>query len=548
MAHPQIATLIGGPGTGKTTELLRILESAKARFGGDPFCLGFASYTKAARMEAASRAADAWGVPADLLAKHGWFKTVHAVCYKQLGIKEGQIIDKNKGSQIWLANALGVDVRVVLDEDTGFSRYDGKSAGSLALRAWDLSRARIEPLRDTLRRLAASGESLSWAEAVQYIRRYEESKRFEDRCDYSDLLARFCGLRFDVEGVYEVDPEGVPPSGVKAWIFDEAQDASALVDRCCRRLAEAEDVRWVYLAGDPFQSIFGFGGSSSDHFLSWPADKKKVMERSWRCPRPVLELGERCLRRMAKGYWDRGISPATHDGEVLSAGGARSACAQLDANRPTLVIARCKYTLDAYRDALVRLRLPHAMMNDSDDTQILRGYRAYWDLEHGEPVAGEDLSCAIKHTPTRSLDGPYLTRGAKASWERADTIKRWDMVRPEDLSAIGMTDALIASIKHGSWSELLPKGEKWRSAALEHGPDLATRPQIRLGTIHSTKGMEADDVVISTQISARVSGGSAFDPAIADEERRVEYVGVTRARRRLIVSHDPSEYSMRLPL
>lgn len=548
MVTKQIAKLIGGAGTGKTGELLRVLTSAKASLGGDPFCLGFASYTKAARLEAADRAADAWGVPANLLTKEGWFKTVHATCYRQLDIQSGQIIDKDKESQLWLANALQVDIRIIMDEDTGFSRYDGKSAAATALRAWDLSRSRVEPLRDTLRRLSAAGEAITWAEARQYIERYEEAKRLHDRCDYNDLLARFAGIEFNVEGFCDVDPEGVPPPGVRTWIFDEAQDASALVDRCCRRLAEAPDVQWVYLAGDPFQSIFGFSGSSSDHFMAWKADKERVMERSWRCPRQILDLGERCLRRMMKGYWNREIAPADHDGEVLSLSGAAAACAKLDPTRPTLVIARCKYTLDSYKDALFKRRLPYAMVNDSDDTQILRAYRAYWDLEHGEPVAGEDLAHAIKNTPARSLDGPYLTRGAKASWGREDTVKAWDMVRPDDLEAIGMTSALVGAIKSGRWAELLNRGEKWRSAALQHGPELATRPQIRLGTIHSTKGMEADDVVLSTQIPARVANGAAFDPAVHDEECRIEYVGVTRARRRLIVSNDISEHNMRLPV
>ena len=548
MVKKQVAKLIGGAGTGKTGELLRVLTSAKATLGGDPFCLGFASYTKAARIEAADRASDEWGVPAQLLTKEGWFRTVHSTCYKQLGIQNGQIIDKDKESQLWLANALQVDIRIILDEDTGFSRYDGKSAAAAAMRAWDLCRARVEPLRDTLRRLSASGQAITWAEAKQYIERYEEAKRLHDRCDYSDLLAKFAGLKFEVDGFYEIDPEGVPPPGVKTWIFDEAQDASALVDRCCRRLAEAPDVQWVYLAGDPFQSIFGFSGSSSEHFMGWKADKERIMERSWRCAPEILELGERCLRKMSKGYFDRKISPADHDGEVLSLSGAAAACAKLDPTRPTLVIARCKYTLDSYKKALFERRLPYAMINDSDDTQILRAYRAYWDLEHGEPVAGEDLAFAIKHTPARSLDGPYLTRGAKASWSREETIKSWDMVKPADLPTIGMTDALIGAVRTGGWSELLTKGEKWRQAALQHGPELATRPQIRLGTIHATKGMEADDVVLSTQIPGKVANGSASDPAIHDEECRIEYVGVTRARRRLIVSHDISDNNMRIPV
>ena len=51
-----IARLIGGAGTGKTTELLSVMDGALERLGGDPLRLGFASMTRAAREEATHHA------------------------------------------------------------------------------------------------------------------------------------------------------------------------------------------------------------------------------------------------------------------------------------------------------------------------------------------------------------------------------------------------------------------------------------------------------------------------------------------------------------
>ena len=56
-----VARLIGGAGTGKTTELMRIIEQVAGK-GVDPYSIGFCSFTRAARLEASTRAADMFGI------------------------------------------------------------------------------------------------------------------------------------------------------------------------------------------------------------------------------------------------------------------------------------------------------------------------------------------------------------------------------------------------------------------------------------------------------------------------------------------------------
>jgi DNA helicase II / ATP-dependent DNA helicase PcrA len=550
MGRTQIARLVGGAGTGKTTELLQVMEKAKAGLGGSPFALGFASFTRAARAEAASRAASAWGVPEDVLQKDGWFRTAHSVAYRQLAVKNGQMLSRSKESQRWLADALGVSVHVMLDDDSGMARYSGDQHTVKAIQAWELSRARCEPLRKTVEYLVRSGqEPPAWGSVCQIVNRYEKAKRRDERYDFSDLLSKFAGIRFTVDGVDNVEPEGECPPSVKAWIFDEAQDSSSLVHKVCQRLANNDIVQWCYIAGDPFQSIFSFGGSDSSHFMNWKADKERIMPQSWRCPKAVLELGERCLRGMKDGYWDRKIAAASHEGVIKQDGGFEHALSKLTPETDALIIARCKYTLRDYTETLTRKGLPHRMINETGDTKIVRGYKAFWDLEHGEPVSGEDLACAIEATPTRSLSGALMKRGVKASWTKDDTMaKDWDMILPSDLKQIGFEDALVNQITEGRWAGLMHNAEKWRKSAVKFGAELATQPHIRVGTIHSTKGMEAETVVLSTAISRRVKESQERDPRQYDEERRVEYVGVTRAKKNLIIANDDSENSMRLPL
>lgn len=543
----KVAMLVGSAGSGKTTELMGILEQAKTALGGSPFSVGFASFTRGARREAVERASAAWSIPAEVLSKDGWFRTVHGIAYKMLGIHRDQIIGDSKADHRWVADALQVDVRVIMDDDSGYSVYTGDKTAAAALNCWELSRSRVEPLVDTIRRMSRTGQNPpSYAECRQFITKYEQAKRLEERCDYADLLSRFVGIKFEPDGFFEVEPEGPLPVGVKAWIFDEHQDASKLVDMACRRLAFGPEVLWTYLAGDPFQAIFGFGGSDASHFMGWETDKRRIMPKSWRCPKPVLELGERCLKRMKKGYWDRGVAPADHDGEIKHDSGPTSVVPKLDPTESTLIISRCNYTLDEWSEVLKKKGVPYAKLKAKDNTAVQRGMKALWDLEHGKAVNGDDFACAVAELPVRGAKGPLMTRGTKTAWAKNDMAERWDRIFPTMVEQTGMTPYLVERIKDGTWSELITGGERWRKAASKWGAELATKPQIRIGTIHAAKGMEADTVCLLTATSRRVQESQSLDPEQYDEERRVEYVGVTRTRRKLIICSEPCDHRMML--
>jgi superfamily I DNA/RNA helicase len=88
----QAARVIGGAGTGKTSMMIGIMEKAMDRpeVAGNPFALGFSSFTRAARSEAAGRASAAWGVNQGDLERKGWFRTCHSVAYRVLGVSKGR--------------------------------------------------------------------------------------------------------------------------------------------------------------------------------------------------------------------------------------------------------------------------------------------------------------------------------------------------------------------------------------------------------------------------------------------------------------------------
>jgi DNA helicase-2/ATP-dependent DNA helicase PcrA len=535
----QIARLIGAAGSGKTTELLRIMEGALPGLGNDPLRLGFASFTRAARAEAVGRAAAAWNVQPSLLEGEGWFRTVHSTCKRCLEVGPGQLIGDTQRDVEWISNVLGVRLSTELDDEVGRQRFIGDPVVAASLNCWSLCRSSLLPMDEVVRRMRSVDDDVpDFAAIVRIAERYEMAKRVEDRLDFTDLLARFAGLRFDpLNGVSRVEPEGYLPP-VAAWLFDEQQDASPLLDMVCKRLVSAPSVKWCYVVGDPFQAVYGFAGSSAECFLGWPAAKERTMPKSYRCPAPILALGERCLRRMSRGYFDRGVAPADHEGTVTVDDDLDLRISAANPNDDWLFISRTNYNAKRMVAALHAAGKPCRWVKSPDGvTNRADGLLALYALEQNGHVTGTQWAHAIELLPTTNKHKqPILTRGTKTRWAK-EHLDHWDRIFTNDLEHVGLAPAGIEAVRSGKWCELVDKGEQWRRQAVKWGPELAASPKIRVGTIHSVKGAEADNVAFLTTIGSRVEQGME-NPDQADEEHRIAYVAVTRARRNLYVVNE----------
>lgn len=544
----QIAQLIGGAGTGKTTELLRIMEAALEALGGDPLKLGFASFTRAARAEAVTRAAKAWGVEESLLSVRGWFRTVHSTVYRCLGVTAGALLTEKQADIEWLSNALGVKLGTQMDDDVGRQSYIGDPVVASALNCWALCRSSLMPLDEVVRRARRADDSVpDYAAIVRIAERYETAKRLDDRLDFSDMLMRFAGVGVSpTEGVFHRTPEGDLPE-VAAWLFDEQQDASPLLDAACKRLVSAPTVKWCYVVGDPFQAIYGFAGSSAECFLAWDAAKKRTMPKSYRCPAPILELGERCLRRMHNGYFDRGIAPADHEGSVTELGSIEDAVRRVDPREDWLLIARTNYQANRLFSEMALQGKPVKWTTSVEGpTSRSLGLQALYVLENGEPVTGLQWSKALELLPQKNRDKEsVISRGTKTAWKKPETVAQWDLIFPNELEEVGATEMLQAAIASGQWVALVDRGAEWRRQADKWGAELAAEPRVRVGTIHSVKGAEADNVALLTTTSRRVEQ-SDEDAAQHDEECRIAYVAVTRARRNLYVINEGRQGAPRM--
>jgi len=551
----KVERAIGGAGTGKTRLILERLTQAKDELGLSVDEIGFCTFTRAGRAEIAERAADAWGVSPEDLTRRGWFRTAPSIAHRCCGVEEGQLIEGVSGDE-WVSNVLGGRVHTKSDA-RGERQYvtDENDTIPLAMRAWELARSRMEPLSKTLRRWATCNErSPELTEATAIIRKYELAKLREGRLDFSDMIAGFAGVRFTVDGPVEIEPMGDTPESLRVLAVDEAQDSSPLVDRVCRRLAGGGRVERIWLCGDPYQSIHSFAGGDYSLFLAWDADEY-TMPQSYRCPSEILALGERCLRQMNRGYRDRGIRPASQGGRVDQVGSACEAIDRLTADSSALLLGRCMFSLEEYEAVLKSRRLPYQWVDKGHAAAQMSGYGSLWSLQHGRACRGEDLAHAVSILSVKTeRHGVLMTRGAKTAWKDGRK-SHLDIIRPidDDFDLVGFTPEMRTLVREGRWAEAIePKCQEraalWHEAATRFGESLASNPPIRLSTIHSAKGLEADHVILSSISSPSVDRSRESLPELHDEECRVAYVAVTRAKKSLTYVQDGDRNRLELPL
>jgi superfamily I DNA/RNA helicase len=177
------------------------------------------------------------------------------------------------------------------------------------------------------------------------------------------------------------------------------------------------------------------------------------------------------------------------------------------------------------------------------------GMGGLWRLQHGEAISGDQWGCILEMLPSKTTDGrTWLERGSKAKWTKG-LSEHYDRIYPEDIAGLGATEHLRAAIASGEWSGLPDGGTKWATAAKRWGVDVVSEPKVRLGTVHSVKGQEASKVIMLTSVGRRIRESEENDQERFNEERRIEYVGVTRAKKKLIIAHDPRErFRMEIPV
>ena len=110
-----------------------------------------------------------------------------------------------------------------------------------------------------------------------------------------------------------------------------------------------------------------------------------------------------------------------------------------------------------------------------------------------------------------------------------ELIAHHGLVKFVPISSVTM-DYIHNCIWHTAMDKLPSADRAYITALLRRGEKFNAEPRINLSTIHGSKGGEADNVVLFTEISPAASKAAELAP---DDLHRVFYVGITRTKQNL---------------
>jgi DNA helicase-2/ATP-dependent DNA helicase PcrA len=478
--------ILGGPGCGKTTRLLGIMEEELA-CGVRPERLAFVSFTKKAVGEAAARAALKFNLaPREL----PYIRTIHSLAYCLLGVTQGEIMQHKHWTE--LGSALGYTFSRHADMQDGMAPT-GRERGDLLRFIEQLARARCVSMEQQIR---DSREEVTPQELARYLSTLESYKRDTGVMDFTNLLEKYVA-------------EGAP-APVDVAIIDEAQDLSRLQWKMIKRAFSG--AARIYVAGDDDQAIFTWSGADVDTFLGLKGERE-VLATTHRLPRHIYGYSQMIVSRLSRRYEKR-AKPRPEAGALHRLSDWQQAPVS---SGTWMLLARNSFLLGPVKEWLHGAGLPYmTAFGPSVDSKHLRAILSWERLRKGEVVAAE----AVREM----YDLMEVKRGHK-------TLPG---VAAEQLLTLSELHAAHGCQSHEPWFESLRKipqrDRVYYQAIKRRGESLARTPRIYVGTIHSVKGGEADNVALLPDMTQRTWEGYERD---RDAEHRTFYVGATRAKEAL---------------
>lgn len=486
--------ILGPPGTGKTTTLLRLVEE-ELEAGTEPERIGYFSFTKKAASEAVERASKKFGFDKKRLP---YFRTLHSLCFRMSGMSNSDVFEGKRIREFgdWIGLRLSEYQR--LDDTMMF----GFTEGDRAMFMENLSRVTMRPLRDLYNE---NDDDLSWNLVDRVSRGLVEYKKTHGLYDYTDMLQIF----LDASWVPEID----------VLFIDESQDLSILQWAVVEKLARK--ARRVLVAGDDDQAIYRWAGAAVDYFLNLEGDVK-VLGQSWRVPRSVQTVANdviRSVRNRRPKEW----AAKSEEGIVERIGSFND----IDLSGPDiLILGRNAFTLrnvvqDLERDGYLYMFRDRS----SVPSRMLDAVRNWEKLRKGESIDVDEARNVYDYMSS----GKEVARGYKTLPGVEGSV---------NLGILEMNGLLVKSPWYEAMSRIPEEVSRYLRAALAKGekPD---SPRIRVSTIHGSKGGEADHVVLIPDMARRTHTDMLNNP---EDEARVWYVAATRSKQKLTIVRPMDRY------
>ena len=386
---------------------------------------------------------------------------------------------------------------------------------------------------------SARGRSVTGVDAATVGRvfaTYEDVKRDQGRMDMEDVLLCAAALLAEDERVAaEVRRQ-------YRWVgVDEFQDVSPIQAALLDLWLGGRDE--ICVVGDPAQTIYSFAGASADYLRDFPkrhpGTTSVELVRNYRSTPQIVATANALLGPSAgigglqlRSQREDGpeVRYTEHPDEVAESEAAAAQILALRENgtplREIAVLFRINAQSEAFEEALAARGIPY----------VVRGAARFFDrpevrqavtLLRGSARAAE--GSAVESDLVGAVKGVLAGMGwtEKAPESRGNVRDRWESLH----ALVSQAEDLVATDAGASLETFV--AELDRRAAEQHAP---VAEGVTLATLHAAKGLEWDVVFLCGMQDGTMPIVYAEGPAAVEEERRLLYVGMTRARRSLSVS------------
>ena len=499
--------VIAGAGTGKTRAITHRLAYAVDIGVVDPQRILALTFTARAAGEMRTRLR-ALGVPSVAA------RTFHAAALKQLMYFWPQVLGGRfpallttktgfLGEAINRANVSATKSNSVLRDVAGEIEW----AKVIGLAPDEY----IKAVDDYSRPIRISNNKVDATQIAKVYEAYESLKKQERAIDFEDVLLLTVGMLEE-----ERDVRDRVRDQYRYFTVDEYQDVSPLQQRLLDLwLGKRDD---ICVVGDPAQTIYSFAGATPAFLLNftskYPGAEVIRLTSGYRSTPEIINTANTILRSASLGHE---LDAVNDHGEKPKAQGFISEKEEAEAlvnfikddlankihSYDIAILARTNAQLETFESALNtagienQIRNAERFFNRTEVREILKAIRSASVLSEGDWLA--DLRDAMK---------PF----GESEYVRAF------MQLARELENEGLT-SLRAFLR-----ELEDRAE-------QNNPP--TLPGVALATLHAAKGLEWKKVYLAGVSSEILPWGS--QPV--DEERRLFYVGVTRAQESLVISY-----------
>ena len=385
-------------------------------------------------------------------------------------------------------------------------------------------------------------------------------------------------------------------------LVDEFQDINQLQYDIVRLLAEPENN--LFIVGDDDQSIYHFRGARPEIMLNftkdYPGAEKVVLDVNYRCSKRILDSAMKVIGRN-KTRFQKELSTPNPEGEPVRlceyanpreeylsvTAELRKRLEQGENLENTAVLLRTNQEAEGLIAAFMERQIPFTMKEKLPNLfqhWICRNLLAYMRFAQGE--RSRKLFLEIMNRPNRYISRDAIASDREISFERLRDFykdKDWMCDRLTTMEThlrilkglppyaainfirkgMGYEEylqeyALYRKIKPEELGEILDrlsestKGmntlKEWEeyiedyTRKLEEQAGKQKKEGVQILTLHGAKGLEFDRVYILNVNEGSIPYRKAVLAPAVEEERRLFYVGMTRARKFLTLCYVKKQY------